>query len=158
MTQLMRARRSALQVLLWQWCYAVLVVAGCADTAADSIPVETYLAEKGGRMGEANLSGEDNGKTVDVRVGDRLIVRLQENPMTGFAWAVVSEDDKLVFLDSEYSAPSSTAVGGGGGLRTLTFFAERAGTALLQLRLWQAWEGESSVKEEFTAKVRISEP
>jgi inhibitor of cysteine peptidase len=102
------------------------------------------------------LTREDHGNTIEVQPGDGIIVRLPENPTTGFTWAIdAASDDVLPLQDSEYSAEAGTGVGGG-GQRSLTFKAMKAGTVRLQLKLWREWEGDKSVTDRFTVTIRVS--
>ncbi len=104
-------------------------------------------------MNETIVTRAHNGKTVAIHVGEKLIVRLEESATTGFTWAVANDADMLVVVHSDY-APASAGVGGG-GLRTFTFIAKKAGAASLRFKLWREWEGESSVTDVFTVNARI---
>ena len=82
------------------------------------------------------LTRTDNGKSITMQVNDLLLLSLDENPTTGFQWA----------LD-----------GGGGGQRVLTFKAQRAGIGQLKLKLWREWQGEPSIVERFTVTLQVRE-
>lgn len=135
-------------VLLW-----AALASGPGSAAAETGPGKFAGMTKGHAVNETILTRTDSGKTIDLRVGDRLLVRLEESPTTGFAWAREGGDDTLVQQASDF-APASAGVGGG-GLRSFLFMAEKAGVVQLRLRLWRAWEGDSSVIEVFTATARI---
>jgi inhibitor of cysteine peptidase len=103
----------------------------------------------------STLTRADNGKTIEVQVGDSVVVRLPENPTTGFAWAIDKGSDDVLPLEASEYSPAAGAGVGGGGQRSLTFKATRAGTVGLQLKLWREWEGDKSVAERFTATIRV---
>jgi inhibitor of cysteine peptidase len=104
-----------------------------------------------------NLTRADNGKFITMQVNDLLGVSLDENPTTGFQWALDSGGGDWVKLQaSEYITAAGSGVGGG-GQRVLTFKAQRAGTGRLQLKLWREWEGEPSIVERFTVTLQVRE-
>jgi len=103
------------------------------------------------------LTRADSGKVVEIRAGDTLIVRLSENPTTGYQWAVDTLNaDEVVLQNVEYLRAGGATVGGGGE-RRFTFKAQRAGTATLQLKLWRAWEGDASIVERFSVRCQVQE-
>jgi len=115
-------------------------------------------AELGKRqVSTITLTRADSGKVVEIRAGDTLIVRLSENPTTGYQWAVDTLNaDEVVLQNVEYLRAGGATVGGGGE-RRFTFKAQRAGTATLQLKLWRAWEGDASIVERFSVRCQVQE-
>ncbi len=103
----------------------------------------------------STLTREDNDKTIEVQVGDSIVVRLPENPTTGFTWAIDKASDDVPPLETSEYSPAADAGVGGGGQRSLTFKAIRAGTVRLQLKLWREWEGDKSIADRFTATIRV---
>jgi inhibitor of cysteine peptidase len=112
-------------------------------------------------MPEVTLTETDNGGAIEVRQGDVIDLQLRENPTTGFRWQVVRADG----LDEEPLAADATPQGGepgqprigAGGVRTLRFRARAPGSGRLELKLWRAFEGESSVVDRFTADITIAD-
>ena len=128
--------------------FGVLLLPGC--------PVASYGAETGSpQMATITLTRADNGNVVALRVGDRLVLRLEENPATGYRWAIEPHDEKVVSLQHLEYGPLPHAGVGGGGHRTWTFIAHKAGTDTLQLKLWRAWEGETSITRRFTVTLHV---
>lgn len=145
-----------MRVSSWRWLGVLLwaaLASGPSSATAESGPGKFAEMTKGHAVTETILTRADSGSTVDLRVGERLLVRLDESPTTGFAWTREGGNDALVEQDSDF-APASAGLGGG-GLRSFLFMAEKAGVVQLRLRLWRAWEGDSSVVEVFTATARI---
>jgi inhibitor of cysteine peptidase len=103
----------------------------------------------------STLTRGDNDKTIEVQVGDSIVVRLAENPTTGFTWAIDKAGDDVLRLETSEYSPAADAGVGGGGQRSLTFKATKAGTVKLQLKLWREWEGDKSIAERFAATVRV---
>lgn len=103
----------------------------------------------------ASLSPDDNGKSVDLRVGETLTVRLPENASTGYRWAPDQVDEDLLDLAAADPDYPSAAVGSGGEV-TFTVRAKRAGTADLAFKNWRHWEGDPSVVERFRVRIEVS--
>ncbi len=99
----------------------------------------------------SELALTDNGKIIDLRRDDPIVLRLPEDPDTGYRWAVVALDDDVLTVES--SAFSQGI--GGGGMRTLLLSPKRAGTAHLQLKHWREWEGDRSSLDRFEVTLRI---
>ena len=95
-----------------------------------------------------------DGQTVAAAPGDRITVRLPENPTTGFRWHCPAAPQCLT-PESDSFEPVRGAQVGGGGTRVLSYRALRAGTDLLCLVLWRAWEGESSIARRFEVTIAI---
>ena len=104
-------------------------------------------------MSTVTLTPADNGRTVEVRAGDAVVVRLQENPTTGYRWAAEPTGEAVALEGFEYVGSGSAV--GGGGERVFTFRAKQAGSAAVRLKLWREWEGEGSVTRSFTVTVRV---
>jgi inhibitor of cysteine peptidase len=108
-------------------------------------------------MSTVTLTAADDGRTVDLRVGDSVVLRLAENPTTGYQWVLEpGSDDVLALQSSDYVGPTGSNVGAG-GQRVFTFKAARAGSATAHLRLRRGWEGDQSARGAFTATFRVRE-
>ena len=106
-------------------------------------------------MRTITLTRVDNGNAVALRVGDRLVLRLEENPSTGYRWALETHDEEVVSLQHQEYGPFPHAAVGGGGQRSWTFIAQKAGTDTLQLKLRRPWEGENSITTRFTVTLHV---
>ena len=101
-----------------------------------------------------SLTGSDNGKTIQVHVGDEIDIALDSSPDTGYGWAVEKSDDKLLALkQSNFSASNSSI--GSSGTQTFTFVAKSAGTVNLQLKYWRSFEGDKSITQRFAVTIQI---
>jgi len=89
---------------------ALLVLATLLFTAcgSDADPAA------GGRTIE--LTAEDTGSTLSVGPGDEIVVTLESNVTTGFAWQLETEpaSEVLDTVSSKYLAPDTELVGAGG--------------------------------------------
>ena len=101
-----------------------------------------------------SLAEPDNGRTVDVRVGDTVQVTLRENATTGYRWAIDRYDEK--FIEALGSEPHYTAgTIGVGGTVTFTFRGKTVGNGEIVLKNWRHWEGDASVTSRFHLGIRV---
>jgi inhibitor of cysteine peptidase len=100
------------------------------------------------------LTKADNGKTVESPIDGEIVLRLPENPSTGYRWAVEAVDAKLVDVQENEYVPLSDTVGSGGVAQWI-IRAKATGTTQIRLKRWRHWEGERSVLERFEFTLRI---
>lgn len=129
---------------------AALLTAGCA-AKGDPPPPPAGVREDGSLI----VTRADNNRTAELRIGERLIARLPENPSTGYTWAIDETDRRLLTLEStDYTAPAEGSIGAR-GQRTFTFTVRQPGEVALKLRYWRFWEGDASVTERYIVNLRI---
>jgi inhibitor of cysteine peptidase len=101
------------------------------------------------------LTAADNGRTVELRVGDELALRLPENATTGYRWAIDAAEANLVDIkEGQYVSTSENM--GGGGEAQWSMKAKAPGATSIKLKRWRQWEGDSSVVERYEITLRIS--
>jgi inhibitor of cysteine peptidase len=101
------------------------------------------------------LTHAENGTAVTLRPGEQVVIRLTEHPTTGFRWAVDQSDEAIVALvDTTYVRTAGAGLGGGGE-QVWTFEAKHPGTVQLRLKLWRAWEGDTSGQERFEVIIHV---
>jgi inhibitor of cysteine peptidase len=105
---------------------------------------------------DVRLNERDEGTTVDVVDGDTIVVRLEENPTTGFRWAIDAITGACVSPAGDDFEPAEGSNLGGGGRRTLTFTARQPGSSRIELKRWRDWEGDASIVQRFGVTVRVS--
>jgi len=107
-------------------------------------------------MTEVILDAADRGRTIEVAPGSRVLVRLPENPSTGYRWELEAlEGDALDLQAATYQVPATLAPGAG-GTRLFEFLARSPGNMLLHLRLGRPWEPAGTAAETFEASVQVS--
>ncbi len=84
------------------------------------------------------LSGED-GRVINMKVGETYTVVLDSNPSTGYSWQPTFDSALLELVDTEFTA-SSTMLGAP-GQEHIEFKALAAGTAEVRFAYQRAWEG-----------------
>jgi inhibitor of cysteine peptidase len=115
------------------------------------------MANTGGSKTVSNitLTEADKGKTIDVPQGTEVLIRLKENPTTGYRWAIDQNDDTVLPLQSSNFSSTPSAAVGAGGTRIFTFTAKQPGTAHLQLKQWREWQGDSSISERYDVTIQV---
>jgi len=120
------------------------------------LAIVTGKAEEGRNEVESMvLTKEDSGRNIVVHPGDQIEIRLEENPTTGYRWAQEKADEAVIQLvGTDFRLPQEPLVGQG-GMRSFHFEATGPGEAVISLKYWQKWEGESSVTERFNSSVTV---
>ncbi|UGT41868.1 protease inhibitor I42 family protein [Nocardia yamanashiensis] len=117
-------------------------------------PLTTTSAEH-----EAVKIGKDaNGKDVDLVPGQGLIVTLDANPSTGFAWELTELDQNILKRNGspEYQQdPSPDGMVGVGGKAIWNFVAAGPGATRLTLEYRRAWEQGVEPAQRFQVTVNV---
>jgi inhibitor of cysteine peptidase len=103
-------------------------------------------------MGQVlELRDVDSGSTRTVRVGDEIVIRLAENPTTGYAWEFhQSGDGALRTVDNKYESAGpqpGRPLPGAGGQRVLRLVGERAGKVQLEAVHRRPWDPPASAEQ-----------
>ena len=88
-------------------------------------------------MNEIILTEAKNGSRVSAAIGDMLILKLPENPTTGYRW-VVQTTNNLAQVGDDFFTDAVAA--GAGGERCLRFAAQSQGEAHIVASLQRSWE------------------
>ena len=101
----------------------------------------------------AEFTDADAGGSRSVASADRIVVRLPENPTTGYRWRPEVDGSRLELLDDDFRAGSEQV--GAGGEHTFVFRTLRPGPAALRLVRGRSWE--SAVAEDFQVQLHIED-
>jgi len=132
---------------------AVLFAVACGD-GGDTGAADSEQAEK------VALTDADDGKAVELRVGQVLEITLEANPTTGFGWQVLEVEGAVVEQQGEKAYRQRETDGrrvGVGGWETFTFKATKAGAADLRLVYRRSWEKDVEPAKTFAVKVTVKE-
>jgi inhibitor of cysteine peptidase len=87
------------------------------------------------------VTEHDSGKTIEVAVGQKILLQLPSNPTTGYRWSVLGNPAPIEFVKSDYAADSQPAGRvGAGGTQGLRFTAKSPGKVELKLGYKRPWE------------------
>jgi inhibitor of cysteine peptidase len=82
---------------------------------------------------------------IQIAPGAHLVVRLTENPTTGYRWHhALTSLGVIEWLEDEYV--SASAARGSGGCRSVSFRALTPGSTIIQFALKRAWESKPPVQ------------
>ncbi|HEX8989318.1 MAG TPA: protease inhibitor I42 family protein [Rhodocyclaceae bacterium] len=106
-------------------------------------------------MSEIEVTQIDQGRAVDVRVGDTVVIRLDENIATGYSWEPDPADGRAAVLEqAKYVEAAGTAMGRG-GTRVLRYAAGEQGTLQVRLRLRRPWDPPERAIGHFGITIRV---
>ena len=106
-------------------------------------------------MSVIELARADSEKSFEVHTGDIIIVRLEENPTTGFHWTAMKGTKNIMKLvSSDFTLCPSLGVGSG-GQRVFEFEVTKIGVDRLCIKLWREWEGDNSARDHFDIAIEV---
>jgi len=98
------------------------------------------------------LTYQQSGGSFETSISDPVVVRLEENPTTGYRWTLEKKDN--LELERDYFERESSAIGAA-GFRVFIFRTPRAGLQELRMKNWREWEGDSSIICRFSANILV---
>lgn len=105
-------------------------------------------------MAEIELTSADHGTTVGLQLDDEVVLRLPENPTTGYRWEL--EPDAPVEIVGDTFELADEPLLGSGGTRLLRLRAAKTGPGRLRLKHWQPWEGENSITQTLQVNLEVA--
>ena len=104
-------------------------------------------------MNEVILTEAQNGERVSATTGDILVLRLQENPTTGYRWEFQATG-KLAQIGDDFITASAAT--GAGGERCLRFVVQASGVAHIEAVLRRSWEAGIAPQAVFKVSIEVS--
>ena len=147
-----RAERNRREYARQAWGYASFIVFGIVLFLLSSCAT-THTG--GNSMSTITLTQADKGKSITVHPGDEIVIRLPENPTTGYRWAIDQADENILVDQTPAFSPTPGGAIGSGGTRTFTFTAKQPGAVHLQLKLLRAWQGDSSIIDRYDVTIQV---
>jgi predicted secreted protein len=99
----------------------------------------------------------DVGRTIQLRPGEEILVRLKGNPTTGYRWMPHDEGPSVLELSGTPAFKRDAAregMTGVGGEETWRFAAMDIGVQTLELRYQRSWEADAVRSVSFQVEVR----
>ena len=156
---------------------AAIMVAGCTESTAPSptttttippatttpvsVPAEltpstTSLAASGTSAPASSdtsvptlfVNSTSNGDIITVPASERVLVRLSENPTTGYSWNATASKGLSIIHDA-YTAPNTTLVGAG-GYHDWILAPDTMGTYTFKAVYMRPWEGATAMDNTFS--------
>jgi predicted secreted protein len=124
-----------------------LTMSGCAQNGnvnGGVVPVKHLVA----------LTEADNGKTVEVHMGDVVTVMFEYAGGTGYEWTVVDLPGRLM-VGQDTSVPLDPGLAGGLEDTTFPVTVVEKGTAKLQFKFWRVWEKTKPPARTFVVTLKV---
>ena len=100
------------------------------------------------------VGASQSGSSIDLRVGDTVVVALESNPSTGFDWALVGSTAPVLDPGQRTYTSSGTALGAPGTV-TYRFRAMAEGSTRLVIHYLRSWESVPPART-FELTIRVS--
>lgn len=108
------------------------------------LPAVLLFCDCGAQAEIKVLTEEQSGQEIILHAGDKVSVRLQENPTTGYGWEFFWEPEKQNIagdITENYAQDKTDGkMLGVGGVKTYEFTAENEGTTTLSGYYYRPWE------------------
>lgn len=101
------------------------------------------------------ITGQDNGKDIDLSTGATLIVELKSNPSTGYTWTVAGDPAPLKLEKSKYHKNTKSQAVGAPGSQVLRLSAGSAGIVNLTVVYRRSWEYNAPPAKTFSVRVNV---
>jgi len=108
----------------------------------------------GGDNAGVDIDEEAAGSRVKLAVGATLNVRLLEQPTTGYRWALLPGDERVLALTEDTYHPDSERPGAG-GIRHFRFTAGLRGHRVLSIVKRRSWESHETAAERVDLDVTV---
>ena len=105
-------------------------------------------------MVEVRVGESEHGSRITAVVGDTVILRLAENPTTGYRWSATCAANLIPSGDS--FVQDAPAIGAGGS-RILRFTAVAGGTAAIEATLLCPWQQDHSKNVTFKVFIEVAQ-
>ncbi len=105
---------------------------------------------------EIQVTEANQGKNYTLNMGDSLVIVLDSNPSTGYAWVVKSVDKPVLSLAGESVFKVDSGKLGAPGKTTLTFKTVSSGFQALTLLYQRSFEKDAQPLKTFTINVIVS--
>lgn len=105
---------------------------------------------------EIKATMDNNGREMQLKKGQTLIVTLEGNPTTGYSWEVAEPLDEQVLRQAgepEFKAESEAL--GAGGVQILRFETVNAGKITLKLVYHRPWEKDVEPLETYSIQAVV---
>ena len=106
---------------------------------------------------EVSVADTENGKTVNLEVGDTMSLSLRGNPTTGYTWLLTSIESSSLQKIGQYYRTSCSRCCGAPGIFTFVFQAVEKGSSTLRLTYARPWENKVPART-FEITVSVDSP
>lgn len=119
-------------------------------------PKAAVATEVSATSKQIQVTEADQGKEYTLNPGDSLVIVLESNPSTGYAWEVQQVDNPVLQLSGEAAFKADSEKLGSPGKATFTFNTVNAGTQALTLIYHRSSDKDVQPAKTFTINVTVS--
>lgn len=105
------------------------------------------------------ITENDNGKSINLKKGDTIYLKLKENPSTGYSWELSLSKGLNLLSDKYYSPESFKKSGefivGAGGIHLWKIKAVAKGSQQIKGIYKRSWEQETGEEQTFKLNVIV---
>jgi inhibitor of cysteine peptidase len=124
-------------------------------TPSTTLPAGTVASPASGTTCKTLfLNSTSNGKTVTIPVGERVLVRLNENPTTGYTWNATASRGLAIISDT-YTAPDS-ALMGAAGYHEWLLSPKTVDTYTFKTVSLRPWDGATATDDTFSLVILVT--
>jgi predicted secreted protein len=102
------------------------------------------------------LTKQDQGKEIEVKVGDVVQIELEAIGTAGYQWFVESLDQEVLKLVSEETQVPYPGRLGAPVLMVWKFEMTKEGSTEIRMNHYRSWEGKEHSTDHFEVRIRIS--
>ncbi|MEN6610812.1 MAG: protease inhibitor I42 family protein [Methanoregulaceae archaeon] len=133
---------------------AAVPVQSVIPTVTVETPATVSVSETNAAVPTVFVNNTLDGKIVTIPLGERVLVRLPENPTTGYSWNA-SIPDNLDVLYNNYTASDSTLIGSG-GYHEWILSPKTVDTYSFKAVYFRPWEAAEPTDETFTLVIAVT--
>ena len=99
------------------------------------------------------INEKNNKQTINLKVGQKLILSLESNISTGYSWEYATNLDKKILIELNHQyVEEETNLGGVPGNEIWTYEAKSSGETSIELNYLRTWDPDS-IADTYTVKV-----
>jgi inhibitor of cysteine peptidase len=101
------------------------------------------------------LNDTDNGRKLELREGQEIVVSLESNPTTGYIWEISNIGDGIIAQVGETTYESKSDLVGAGGIQVFRLKANESGVTDLNFVYHRPWEKNVKPVRTFSLKITV---
>ena len=142
-------------------CIIAVACTGCVGSPQDTIgksffpPTQPTLSGTAVPVNHLVVTEEQNGATVNVKMGAVITVKLQENPTTGYSWNLTTTPGLQIINDTYKPTYTTGKMVGSGGTHIWDISAVATGEQMIKGAYMRSWEAVSGNETAFSLNVVV---
>ncbi len=101
------------------------------------------------------INEAQNDSSIELSVGDELVIALEGNPTTGYQWEMLPINNNVVELQNQPEYKSGGSLVGSGGQYKFTLKAVKTGSATVALKNYRSFEADVPPIQTFSIDITV---